>query len=166
MAPTVHLLLTDEIRLRDVSHFGELRARIEEPYLEKDRNERSSRRQLALIREACASMSLVVEEDTRRFERDTKRYLTGASVVDIINTFSASTASATAMVVLLRAIGASLQQWLKNKATRSVRLRIGDKSVEIKGTRDVSAAVKALRSLEKVPSKRKAKARRKRKQQR
>jgi hypothetical protein len=163
MGQTLQLILKDRFELRDISGPGQalrLDWRSGERVADRlgeDRNEMSSLRHLDLIRKACVSMSLVVKEDTKRVGYDRRRYLFGATAADIIDTFSASTASATAMVVLLRAISASLQQWLKNRGARSVRLRMGNKTVEIKGSRDIGAAVKALSLLEKVPSERNAK---------
>ena len=152
MGRTLQLVLKDRFELRDSGRPGGNERVVDR--LGADRNEVTSFRHKTLIRKACQSMSFVVKEDTKRVGYDRRRYLWGASAADIIDTFSASTASATAMVVLLRAISGSLQQWLKNRGARSVRLRVGNKTVEIKGSRDIGAAVKALNSLQQLPSER------------
>ncbi|HXH10720.1 MAG TPA: hypothetical protein VNP04_13285 [Alphaproteobacteria bacterium] len=155
MSSTVHLFLTDTRTLRNVRDEGDVQgipdARDIGP---PDRDPIQSERLLASIQKTCAEMSVVVKEESERFELDKRGYIVGIPDADIVTTIAASAASATVMTMLLRTIRVSIEQWLKNRASRRVRLRIGDRQVEIQGTNDITAAIEALRSLEKPPTRR------------
>lgn len=156
MSLTLHLFLTDIRMLRENISPGRSHRPMyghtipdARDILPPDRDPIGSKRLLASIKKRCAEMSVTVKEEEERLDLDPHKYFVGIPEADIVTTIAASAASATVMTMLLRTIKATIEQWLKNRGSRRVRLRIGDLQVEIQGKNDIATAIKALQSLEK-----------------
>jgi len=119
--------------------------------LPEDEDPSGSAHLMQSIQKTCAEMSIAVTDDVERVELDDSRYFIGVTAADIVTTIAASTASAAVMVALLKAVREWVAQWLKNRGSRSVDLRIGDRVIKIRGSNDINRAIEALRSVDKAP---------------
>jgi hypothetical protein len=146
MRPTLQLLLSETTSLRTpLEEKGFPNAQDVTP---PDSDPALSERLMRPIKQACAHHSVNVKQDTQRFELNHRRYFIGLPDVDIVTTLAASASAATVMVALIRATGPVLLQWMKNRGNRRVRVRVNNRQVEIHGTKDLEAAMKALANFE------------------
>jgi hypothetical protein len=81
-----------------------------------------------------------------------RNYFDGGFDTTMIEHCALMFGSGGAGIVFLKTAGPALVQWLKNRGSRSVRIKYGDAEVSLTGTNDISTAIEAIEKLAAAPS--------------
>ena len=133
-------------------------------FSEPDSDPRESKQLLAEVRAAAKSIGGEVTHEHRiETHRDTvetpgvsrptvprvhRDYLNPGVTTHDLEQWKIVLSSSSVLVAFVTAGGAALLQWMKNRGSRSVRVRHGDVEITINGTDDLRRAVDAVNALQ------------------
>ncbi|MEX2672864.1 MAG: hypothetical protein WD294_12235 [Phycisphaeraceae bacterium] len=104
-----------------------------------------------LLEEHAARNSGKVKTDISSYRGNAKHY-DGGITQDVVTTLAVTFSASGGALIFFKFGKDLLLQWMKNMSSRSVRLKMGDKEIEIKGTNDVEKAMKLLDELDRRTS--------------
>ena len=74
----------------------------------------------------------------------------GIVITDVTTTYTIVAAATTAFVAFLKYVSPLLREWLRNRGSRSLRIKSGDKEIEFKGSlsdKDIEKGLATLQAL-------------------